>query len=208
MIEEILKNMKWLGHSGFLIQAAGKALYIDPYKIPQGLPQADIILISHEHYDHCSIEDINKLKKNETIYITEKKAAKEVRGRVTVLQPGEQTEIDGISVTAVPAYNTNKKFHPRQNGWLGFVVTVEGVRIYHAGDTDHIPEMKDIDTDIALLPVSGTYVMTALEAAQAALDINPVVAVPMHCGSLVGTMDDAKTFADALKGKIRVEILS
>lgn len=208
MIDEILKKMKWLGHSGFLINTNGKAIYIDPYQIPEGMPQADIILVTHGHYDHCSLEDIKKLQKKETIIITEKSSAKKLQGKVTVLQPGEKTEIDEILVTAVPAYNTNKKFHPQKNGWLGFVLTIEGVRIYHAGDTDYIAEMKKIAAEIALLPVSGTYVMTASEAAQAALDINPAVAVPMHCGSLVGTMDDAKSFADALQGKIRVEILS
>ncbi len=208
MIDEVLKNMRWLGHSGFLIQSKGQIIYIDPYKIADGLPKADIILVSHDHYDHCSIEDINKLKKKDTIFITEKNSAEKLQGKVTVLQAGDKIDIDGVSVTAVPAYNTNKKFHPQQNGWLGFVLTIEGVRIYHAGDTDYIPEMKDIDTEVALLPVSGTYVMTANEGVQAALDIKPTVAVPMHCGSLVGTMADAKTFAEALEGKIRVEILS
>lgn len=208
MIDTILKNMRWLGHSGFLIQTEGKALYIDPYKVPDGLPPADIIFVTHEHYDHCSVEDINKLTKKETIIVTEKDSAKKLKGKVKLMQVGDTTEIGAISVTAVAAYNTNKTFHPKKNGWLGFVLSFEGVRLYHAGDTDYIEEMKNIDVEIALLPVSGTYVMTADEAVQAALDINPAVAVPMHCGSLVGSMDDAQTFAEALQGKIKVQILS
>jgi L-ascorbate metabolism protein UlaG (beta-lactamase superfamily) len=115
--------------------------------------------------------------------------------------------VDGITIEAVPAYNTNKQFHPRTNGWLGFILTVDGVRVYHAGDTDCIPEMKDIQADIALLPVSGIYVMTAEEAAQAALAIGPKIAVPMHYGDIVGVADDAERFAAALAGRVRVEIL-
>lgn len=208
MVDKMLENMKWLGHSSFLLQWQGKVLYIDPFRIEDGLPKADLVLVTHEHYDHCSPEDIQKVCKEGTVFITEKKSAKKLQGLVTILQPGDSFDADGILVHAVPAYNTNKKFHPQKNGWLGFVLIVEGVRIYHAGDTDYIPEMKDIDCDIALLPVSGTYVMTPDEAVQAALDINPLIAVPMHCGSLVGTMADAKSFAEGLAGKIRVEILS
>jgi L-ascorbate metabolism protein UlaG (beta-lactamase superfamily) len=112
-----------------------------------------------------------------------------------------------VSIEAVPSYNTNKQFHTRDRGWVGYVFTVKGQRIYIAGDTDYIPEMKNIKADIALLPVSGTYVMTAGEAAQAALDIKPKVAIPMHYGSIVGTKEDALMFAEKLKGKIEVVIL-
>ncbi|MCX5757844.1 MAG: MBL fold metallo-hydrolase, partial [Candidatus Hydrogenedentes bacterium] len=115
---------------------------------------------------------------------------------------GERLTVEGIGIEAVPAYNTNKEFHPKKNGWIGYIVTMNDVRIYHAGDTDHIPEMKSIKADIALLPVSGTYVMTAEEAARAALDINPRIAIPMHYGTIVGQADDAVRFRDLLQGKI------
>ena len=207
MIEKILSNLEWLGHDCFRLRAAGKVLYFDPFQLAGEPTPADIILVSHEHFDHCSPEDIAKIKKQSTIIITEPRAAAKLTGNVKTMQPGQTLTLDGFTVQAVRAYNTNKKFHPQANSWLGFIVTVEGVRIYHAGDTDYIPEMAGYAADIALLPVSGTYVMTADEAAQAALAINPKVAIPMHFGSIVGADADARHFAAMLAGKIRVNIL-
>lgn len=208
MVDDILKSLKWLGHDGFLLRTGGKNIYFDPFQLGEGLPPADIILITHEHYDHCSPEDVGKIQKSSTVIVTEKEAAAKLSGNVKTMTPGERLDIDGITIEAVPSYNINKKFHPQTNRWLGFVLTVNGVRIYHAGDTDYIPEMKKIRADIALLPVSGTYVMTAEEAVKAALDIQPQVAVPMHFAALVGTVGDAERFAKGLAGKIRVEIFS
>jgi len=142
-----------------------------------------------------------------TLIFTEKQAAAKLTGNIMTLAPGERREVEGITIETVPAYNTNKQFHPQSNNWLGFILTVDGVRVYHAGDTDYIPEMKNIRADIALLPVSGTYAMTAEEAAQVAILIGPKIAVPMHYASSVGTSDDADRFAAALSGRIRVEIL-
>ena len=206
MIDQILDNLRWLGHDGFLLKAGGRNIYFDPFKIKGDLPPADLLLITHEHFDHCSPEDIAKIATPETAIITEPQSAEKLSGKIKIMQPGESCEIDNIKIEAVPSYNTNKKFHPQANNWLGFIVTVDGVRIYHAGDTDHIPEMKNFKADIALLPVSGTYVMTAGEAVQAALDIMPQVAIPMHFGAIVGELSDAEKFASALEGKIRVEI--
>jgi L-ascorbate metabolism protein UlaG (beta-lactamase superfamily) len=206
MVDAILDRLEWLGHDAFRLLAAGKTIYFDPFQLKDGQPPADIIFVSHEHFDHCSPDDIAKIRKKSTVFVTEAVAARKVEGDVRVMLPGDRLDIDGVVVEAVAAYNLNKKFHPRQNSWLGFVVTVEGVRIYHAGDTDYIPEMKTVKADIALLPVSGTYVMTAEEAAQAALDINPQVAVPMHFAAIVGTDDDARRFAEALQGRVRVKI--
>ena len=124
-----------------------------------------------------------------------------------MVQPGDKLTVSGIQIEAVPAYNTNKNFHPKQNGWLGFVLTVDGVRIYHAGDTDLIPEMDSIKADIALLPVSGTYVMTAEEAVEAAKIIKPKLVIPMHYDSIVGSADDARRFCDALAGTCEVVVL-
>jgi L-ascorbate metabolism protein UlaG (beta-lactamase superfamily) len=126
---------------------------------------------------------------------------------VRVVQPGDKLTVSGIPIEAVPSYNTNKNFHPKEKGWLGFIVTVEGVRIYHAGDTDRIPEMASFQVDIALLPVSGTYVMTAEEAVEAARLMKPRVAIPMHYGAIVGSADDAKRFSEALHGTCQVVVL-
>ena len=206
MIETILENISWLGHDGFMIKGAGKTIIIDPYQLNHAEP-ADIILVSHSHYDHCSPEDIDKIQTDSSIIITEPESASKLSGDVRVVKPGDTQKLGEITVEAVAAYNTNKKFHPKKKNWLGFIVTIEGCRVYHAGDTDLIDEMAGIDADIALLPVSGTYVMTAEEAVEAAKRIGPKVAIPMHYDSLVGTKDDAKIFADALEDTCEVRVL-
>lgn len=205
-INDVVKNITWLGHDGFLIKGDGKAIVIDPFQVKQCEP-ADIILISHEHYDHCSPEDVKKIRKDSTVIVTEAQSAAKLSGDVRVVQPGDKLTVSGIPIEAVPSYNTNKTFHPKENGWLGFIVTVGGVRIYHAGDTDRIPEMESFQVDIALLPVSGTYVMTAEEAVEAARMIKPKVVIPMHYGAIVGSADDAKRFSEALQGTCEVVVL-
>ena len=205
-INDVVKNITWLGHDGFLIKGNGKAIVIDPFQVKQCEP-ADIILISHEHYDHCSPEDVKKIQKDSTVIVTEAQSAAKLSGDVRVVQPGDKLTVSGIPIEAVPSYNTNKSFHPKENGWLGFIVTVGGVRIYHAGDTDRIPEMGSFQVDIALLPVSGTYVMTAEEAVEAARMIKPKVVIPMHYGAIVGSADDAKRFSEALQGTCEVVVL-
>lgn len=205
-VQEVVKNITWLGHDGFLIKGSGKAIVIDPFQVKQCEP-ADVILVTHEHYDHCSPEDIQKVREASTVIVTEADSAKKLSGDVRVVQPGDKLTVSGIQIEAVPAYNTNKNFHPKQNGWLGFVLTVDGVRIYHAGDTDLIPEMDSIKADIALLPVSGTYVMTAEEAVEAAKIIKPKLVIPMHYDSIVGSADDARRFSDALSGTCEVVVL-
>ena len=207
MVDDILQGLEWLGHDGFLLNNKGKNIYIDPFRIADGLPPADLILITHDHHDHCSPEDVAKIQQSSTVIVTEPQSATKLAGNIKIMIPGDSLEVAGITVEAVPAYNINKQFHPQGNRWLGFVLAVGEVRIYHAGDTDYIPEMQDIRADIALLPVSGTYVMTATEAVQAALVINPQVVVPIHYDAVVGTIDDARRFAEGLAGKIRVEIL-
>ena len=206
-VNDVVKNITWLGHDGFLIKGDGKTIAIDPFQVEECEP-ADIILVTHEHYDHCSPEDIRKIQKESTVIVTEPNSANKLSGDVRVVQPGDKLTVSGISIEAVPSYNTNKAFHPKQNAWLGFIVTVEGVRIYHAGDTDLIPEMNSFDVDIALLPVSGTYVMTAEEAVEAAKMIKPKLAIPMHYDSIVGSADDARRFCDALKGTCETVMLS
>ncbi len=201
----IVKDIHWLGHDTFKI-AGEKTIYTDPFKIKKQ-DKADIILITHEHFDHCSPEDIKMIQTQDTIIVTTADCAKKLQGKIKTVKPGDKLTVDGVEIEVVPAYNTNKQFHPKEQAWVGFIFTVRGQRIYIAGDTDYIPEMKTFRADIALLPVSGTYVMTADEAVKAALDIKPKIAIPMHYDSIVGTKNDAKKFADALKGKIEVVIL-
>lgn len=204
-VQEMKDRIEWLGHDGFRVDAS-KCIYIDPYEIEAGKP-ADLILVSHDHFDHCAPEDVAKVQKDDTIIVTEKDSAKKLSGDVRIVTPGEQLDLGGVVVEAVPAYNTNKDFHPKANGWLGFILDMDGVRVYHAGDSDFIPEMKDLKVDIALLPVSGTYVMTSDEAVEAALAIKPKLAIPMHYGAIVGDQNDALNFKDKLAGKIDVHVL-
>ena len=205
-IDEVVGKLHWLGHDGFRLDAPGGPIYWDPFEISGG-PTASLILVTHDHYDHCSPEDVAKIQGPDTVIITEGQAAAKLSGKVQVVKPGDSLEAAGVQVRAMPSYNTDKQFHPRSNGWLGFVVTVDGVSIYHAGDSDFIPEMADLQVDVALLPVSGTYVMTADQAVQAALAIKPGLAIPMHYGAIVGGPDDATKFARALAGKVPVKVL-
>jgi L-ascorbate metabolism protein UlaG (beta-lactamase superfamily) len=204
--QEMAKKLAWLGHDAFRIEAA-KTVYFDPYEIGGG-PRADLILISHDHFDHCSPEDVAKIQKPSTVIITEQDSAKKLSGKVRVIKPGDSVEVEGVKVSGVASYNRDKDFHPRKNGWLGFIVEMEGVRIYHAGDSDFIAEMKELKVDIALLPVSGIYVMNADQAIKAALTLKPHLAIPMHYGTIVGVEEDARHFKEGLEGKVEVQILA
>ena len=204
-MEKLLQKITWLGHDAFRIDGS-KTIYFDPYQIKTDKP-ADLILISHDHFDHCSPDDVARIQGEETIIVTDKHTANKLSGNVTIVAPGDHISVCGISIDVVPAYNTDKDFHPRARNWLGFIVGIDGVRVYHAGDTDVIPEMNGFETDIALLPVSGTYVMTADQAAEAALMIKPRIVIPMHFGAIVGSDEDARKLQTALKGKIEVRIL-
>jgi L-ascorbate metabolism protein UlaG (beta-lactamase superfamily) len=210
----LLDALDWLGHSGFRIRAGRAVVYIDPYRVPEGSPPADLILITHGHYDHFSPQDVERLSTKSTWLVGPAAVAERVSGQVHSIAPGEALDdelVRGVYVSAVAAYNTSKRdpegnvFHPRDAGWLGYEVTVWGERLYHSGDTDVIPEMDAVTgVDVALLPVSGTYVMTAQEAAEAARRIQPGVAVPMHWGEHIGTEADARAFADKATVPVRI----
>ncbi len=210
-------EIKWLGHSSLLVKDS-KTIYIDPYNI-NSAEKADIILITHPHYDHCSVADINKIAKDGTIIVVpaacQSKIAKlDKRIELQIIEAGKTLNLDSMKIWAVPAYNINKEFHPKSEGWLGYIIKIGNLIIYHAGDTDLIPEMKKLSeyskagNFIALLPVGGTYTMNAEEAAEATSVIKPSLAVPIHYGSVAGSRKDAEKFVTlCIEKGIKAEIL-
>ena len=202
-------EIKWLGHAGFLIKNS-KVIYIDPYNI-KGDEKADLILITHSHYDHCSFSDMNKIVKEGTkIFIPADCQSKITRFKVPidikVVEPGREISVGKVKINTIAAYNTDKPFHRKEEYWVGYLIKMDNSLIYHAGDTDVIPEMQKLTgykqsekKFIALLPVGGRFTMTAEEAVEAAKLIKPSLAIPMHYGSVVGTDEDAKEFVQLCK---------
>ena len=183
---------------------AAKTLYFDPFRLPDAPGDADVVFITHSHYDHFSPDDIEKVRKDGTVFVIPASMQADVEGlgvpsdHIVTLAPGDTAEVCGFNVEAVAAYNVNKKYHPKANGWLGYVVTVDGVRVYVAGDTDATEEAKAVRCDIAMLPIGGTYTMTAEEARNLALLLAPAAAVPTHYGTVVGDPADYDVFAEGL----------
>jgi L-ascorbate metabolism protein UlaG (beta-lactamase superfamily) len=198
-LESFMKDLPldwidWLGHASFRLRGE-KTAYIDPWKLDGKPRDGDLILITHGHYDHLSMEDVRRVAKPGATVVVPESTAEDVDwAPCATVAPGQSFEAGGVRIHTVPAYNTNKKFHPRENRWVGYIVELNGLRVYHCGDTDEIPEMDSITCDIALVPVSGTYVMTAQEAASAVGRIGPGVAIPMHYGDIVGEDSDAEVF--------------
>jgi len=200
----MLENITWLGHDAFKI-AASKIIYLDPYELSGEAEPADIICISHDHYDHCSPDDVTKILKEDTVIVAAQNCEGKLKGDVRWVKAGDKVTIDDLIIEAIPAYNVKserQQFHPREAGGVGFILTVEGTRIYHAGDTDPIPEMEGLGVDIAMIPVSGVYVATAEEAVEAANKIKPKVVIPMHYGSVVGSRADAERFKELWSGEV------
>ncbi len=212
-------ELKWLGHAGFQIKNK-KIIYIDPYNIKDGLEPADIILITHSHYDHCSFADIGKIVKEGTRIIVpadcQSKITKfEVAIKMELIEPEQELDLGDVKIYALPSYNIDKHFHPKDQSWLGYVLKMDDVVIYHAGDTDFIPEMQKLTgynqpgkEFVALLPIGGRFTMSAEEAAEAAKLIKPNLAVPMHWGTLIATEKEAQEFVDLCKENgIKAQIL-
>lgn len=208
----MIENLHWLGHSSFRWDGS-KRIYFDPWKVPKGSKAADVICVSHEHFDHLSKPDISAVSSSDTVILTCEAGRKQLSSagikckEVRAMAPGDSIDVSGVKIKAVASYNTNKEFHTKSSKKLGFVVTMDGASVYHAGDTDRIPEMDELRCDVALVPISGTYVMSVDEAAEATLAIKPGMAVPMHYGDIIGASSDAKRFEELLKGKVKVKIL-
>jgi L-ascorbate metabolism protein UlaG (beta-lactamase superfamily) len=207
-------GVHWLGHDSFVLQGS-RTLVFDPFKA-KGDYKADVLLISHEHQDHLSDDDIKRFTSPSTVIVAPRICAGPLMPysmEKRFVDPGSKLEVKGVRVEAVPAYNLNKfrepgkVFHPKADGRVGYVVTLDGVRFYHAGDSDATPEMKVLDVDVALLPVSGTYVMTAEEAAEAAQAMKAKFVIPMHIESIVGTRADAERFKRLVGSARTVQIL-
>ena len=207
----MLDNIQVLNHSSIKINRE-KVIYIDPFKIDNDYHDADIIFITHSHFDHYSEEDIDKIIKEETKLIVtedlEKKALEKVKKEnVICVQPEKNYLVVGINFETIPSYNTNKQFHPKANNWVGYVIELNGIKYYFAGDTDITEESKKVKCDVAFVPVGGTYTMTAKEAAELVNIIKPKIAVPIHYGSVVGTTKDAEDFVISLSREIEGKIL-
>lgn len=207
----MLENIQVLYHSSIKINR-DKVIYIDPFKIDNEYHDADIIYITHSHFDHYSEEDIGKIiKENTKLIVTEdlesKVLEKVKKENVICVQPEKNYFVDGINFETIPAYNTNKQFHPKANNWVGYIIDLNGIKYYFAGDTDITEENKKVKCDVAFVPVGGTYTMTAREAAELVNIIKPKIAVPIHYGSVVGTTKDAEDFVIRLNEKIEGRIL-
>ena len=204
----MLENIELLCHSSIRIDKE-KIIYIDPYKIEKDYNDADLIFVTHDHYDHYSEEDIDKvIGENTTIVIPEELLTKLLKkgiqkSAIITVEPNKEYMIQGIKFETIPAYNTNKAFHPKENEWVGYVIEIQGSKYYIAGDTDITEENKKVKCDIAFVPVGGTYTMDFKEAAQLINEIQPKIAVPIHYGSVVGTEQDAIDFIRLLHPNIK-----
>ena len=186
-------------------------VYIDPFQMKDEPKDADFVLITHDHYDHFSPEDIRKVSKAGTVLVVPEKMAGKVQevsgivGKIETVKPGVYREISGLEFETVPAYNTLKPFHPKGAEWVGYILRIEGKRIYIAGDTDSTKEARAVTCDVALVPIGGTYTMDAKKAAELVNTIRPSVTIPVHYGTVVGSPKDGEIFAEYVKEPIKVE---
>lgn len=204
--DALLKGIHWIGHASFRIEDEDTVIYLDPWKVETAIP-ADLILVTHGHRDHLSLNDIEKIATDATEIVCAESCADQFSRPVHAVQPGDSLTVAGIEIEAVPSYNMNKPNHPKSAGNVGYIITLGGRRIYHAGDTDLIPEFDDIDCEVALLPAGGTYTMDAAEAVEAAGRIKPQVLIPMHWGAIVGSQESAQYVKEHAPEGIAVVVL-
>lgn len=209
-----MENIKINCHSSIKItDSKGRNMYFDPFKIGEKIGDADFVFITHEHYDHFETESINNISNNKTklvmpLVMEDKiKETKISKDNVILVEPKNEYLVDGIEIEVVPSYNENKQFHPKENKWVGYIISVDGEKYYIAGDTDITEENKAVKTDIALVPVGGTYTMTASEAAELINIIKPKIAIPTHYGEIVGKKTDGEEFKKLVNPEIKCEIL-
>lgn len=208
----MLEYIEVLCHSSIKINKE-KVIYIDSFKIDKNYNDADMIFVTHDHYDHYSEEDIDKIKKEDTIIIAPEELLTKLlrkgfrKDSIITVEPNKKYMIQGMKFETIPAYNTNKQFHPKENGWVGYIIEIKGVRYYIAGDTDITEENRRVKCDVAFVPVGGTYTMDFKEAATLVNEIKPKMAIPIHYGDIVGTKQDAIDFSKLLHPEIKCEIL-
>ena len=206
----MLDRFTWFRQAALSWTDGERTIYLDPWGTPSGAPQADVILITHAHHDHFCVEDIARLSTPSTRFVAPHDVARELSGDVTPVAPGETHEVGGLSFTTVPAYNDREEaldFHPKAKGWVGYVLELGGRAYYHAGDTDHLPELESVRTDVAFVPVGGRFTMDASQAGALVRAMSPHLAVPIHYGFLVGSASDGERFRDAA-APVPVELMT
>lgn len=210
--EALLDGIRVYNQSSIrIVGSNGTVVHVDPYDMREDPRDAGVLLVTHAHYDHLSPADAARVICDRTELVVPEGMLDEARvlgcAATHPMRAGESAEVLGVSVEAVPAYNVRSDrlgFHPRENGWLGYVITIDGVRVYVAGDTDQNPHNETVSCDVALVPIGGTYTMDPVEAAAFVNALAPAVAIPTHYGSIVGTMGDFEAFAALVDPATRV----
>ena len=207
----MLEGIQVLCHSSIRMKR-DMTIYFDPFQINHDYNDADILLITHDHYDHYSEEDIDRVVKKDTIVVAPMDLKEKLLNhgfqieQIVLVEPNQNYQIKGIEVHTIPAYNTNKAFHKKEYGWVGYLIMLDGITYYIAGDTDITEENLQVRCDVAFVPVGGTYTMTYEESARLVNQIHPKIAVPIHYGSIVGTKEDGKKFSELLDPDITCQI--
>ena len=209
----MIEGIQVLCHSSIRIEKE-KIIYIDPFKIEEKYNDADVIFITHSHWDHYSLEDINKVRKENTMFVATQDVCLKLleeginEKNIFKVEPNKDYVVEGIKCETIPAYNPSKEFHPKENNWVGYIITLEDIRYYIAGDTDITEENLKVKCDVALVPVGGKYTMDYNEAAKLVNVIKPKVAIPTHYGEIVGNKSDGKNFTELLDSTIKeVELI-
>lgn len=205
----MLENIEVLCHSSIKLNKE-KVIYFDPFEIENEYNDADIIFITHSHYDHYSEKDIKKIKKEDTIIVVPEDLKTTVNDfeekNIITVKPNQKYSIEDIEFETIPAYNTNKKFHPKENGWVGYILNIQNTRYYIAGDTDITEENQKVKCDIAFVPIGGTYTMDYKEAAELTNKIKPQIVIPTHYGKIVGSKQDVINFSKLIDYPIKLGI--